>query len=132
MLSATSEAALKQAESASKAAQELMSSNDKMEQKSEDTSKLHEKLSKLEGELEKAKKGKSHFRVCTSFLRHISRYLFPLISERSIAVKDLEAIKLQSEGTNREYDRLVEEHNKLTKKLAILEGGNSKSDKKAD
>ena len=49
-----------------------------------------------------------------------------------MALKDLEAIKSQSEGTNREYDRLVEEHNKLMKKLSILEGGDSKSDKKAD
>lgn len=52
--------------------------------------------------------------------------------ERCVALKDLEAIKSQSEGTNREYDRLVEEHNKLLGKLAILEGGELNSVKKTD
>lgn len=48
-----------------------------------------------------------------------------------MALKDLDAIKTQGEGVSREYDRLLEEHDKLTKKLAILEGGGS-SDKKDD
>jgi B-cell receptor-associated protein 31 len=46
-------------------------------------------------------------------------------------VKDLEAFKSQSEGVAREYDRLAEEHSKLVKKLAVLEGEGG-SDKKDD
>jgi len=109
MLSATSEAALKQAESASKAAKHLMSKKDEKEkQNDESVSELEKKINQLQEELEQAKK------------------------DRSIAIKDLEAIKSQSEGTAREYDRLVEEHNKLSRKIAISQGDDSKSDKKDD
>lgn len=108
MLSATSEAALKQAESASKAAKDLMSKQDEKEEQNESVSELEKKINQLQEELEQAKK------------------------DRSLAIKDLEAIKSQSEGTAREYDRLVEEHSKLSKKIAILQGDDSKSDKKDD
>ncbi|XP_046635338.1 B-cell receptor-associated protein 31-like [Daphnia pulicaria] len=105
-LAATSEAAMRQATSASKAAEELMSQKDKSAS-DENVKEAEEKISNLEKELADAKK------------------------ERSQAVKDLEAFKSQSEGVAREYDRLAEEHSKLVKKLAVLEGEGG-SDKKDD
>ncbi|XP_046446235.1 B-cell receptor-associated protein 31-like [Daphnia pulex] len=105
-LAATSEAAMRQATSASKAAEELMSQKDKSAS-DENVKEAEEKISLLEKELADAKK------------------------ERSQAVKDLEAFKSQSEGVAREYDRLAEEHSKLVKKLAVLEGEGG-SDKKDD
>ena len=36
------------------------------------------------------------------------------------AEKDLGAMKMQSEGLHREYDRILDEHNRLEKKLSIL------------
>ncbi|EFX80917.1 hypothetical protein DAPPUDRAFT_230883 [Daphnia pulex] len=105
-LAATSEAAMRQATSASKAAEELMSQKDKSAN-DENVKEAEEKISNLQKELAEAKK------------------------ERSQAVKDLEAFKSQSEGVAREYDRLAEEHSKLVKKLAVLEGEGG-SDKKDD
>ena len=58
-------------------------------------------------------------------------WCFLFFLERTQAVKDLEAFKSQSEGVAREYDRLSEEHSKLQKKMAILEGEDG-SDKKDD
>lgn len=105
-LAATSEAAMRQATSASKAAEELMAQKDKSAS-DENIKEAEEKISQLKEELANAKK------------------------ERSQAVKDLEAFKSQSEGVAREYDRLSEEHSELQKKMAILEGADG-SDKKDD
>lgn len=55
-LSATSEAALRQAASASKAAEDLMSKNEKVDT-SADSKELEEALSTLKQELAEAKKG---------------------------------------------------------------------------
>jgi len=106
-LGASSEAALRQAASASKAAEELMNKKDAKSDDDATAKKYEETVAKLKEELAEAKK------------------------DRSMAIKDLEAIKTQGEGVSREYDRLLEEHDKLTKKLASLEGGDS-SDKKDD
>lgn len=104
-LGASNEAALRQAASASKAAEDLLAQKDKTT--TGNSKELEEALTKLKGELAEARK------------------------ERSQALKDLEAIKTQSEGLAREYDRLSEEHSKLSKKLTILEGEGS-TDKKDD
>lgn len=105
-LSASNEAAMKQAASASKTAKDLM--DKKADNGSEEAIKEHQDtIAKLEEELSEAKK------------------------EQSLAVKDLDAIKTQSEGVAREYDRLLEEHSKLQDKLAKLEGEQG-SDKKDD
>ena len=53
------------------------------------------------------------------------------ISDHEKCLMDLEAIKSQSEGVSREYDRLLEEHDKVQNRLAILEG-DKVSDKKDD
>lgn len=47
------------------------------------------------------------------------------------ALKDLEAMKTQSANVNKEYDRLMEEKDRLERRLAILDGGSS-GDKKDD
>lgn len=47
------------------------------------------------------------------------------------ALKDLEAMKTQSANVNKEYDRLMEEKDRLERKLAIM-GGGSSGDKKDD
>jgi len=105
-LSASYEAAMKQASSASKIAKDLM--DKKADADSVEASKEHlETIAKLKEELSEAKK------------------------EKSLAVKDLDAIKTQSEGIAREYDRLLEEHSQLQDKLAKLEGQQG-SDKKGD
>lgn len=70
-------------------------------------------------------------RVCNVGIYNGRAYKDFSFSERSQAVKDLEAFKSQSEGVAREYDRLAEEHSKLVKKLAVLEGEGG-SDKKDD
>lgn len=125
-LNATSEAALRQAASASKAAEDLMSSKKEKASSDIDSKELEEALTKLKQELAEARKG-------TSFSSSSNLLITPLdlTTERSQALKDLDAFKTQSEGVAREYDRLLEEHGKLEKKLAKLEGENS-SDKKDD
>jgi len=102
-LAATAEAAMKQATSATETAQRLLSDKD-----SENENKENENaVKKLEAELAAAKK------------------------DHSKALLEIDAIKSQSEGLSREYDRLAEDYAKLSRKLAIADGEGS-SDKKDD
>jgi len=103
-LAASADAALKQAKSASDTARKLLSEQDKSE---DGNNEVKKELQKLEVELAETKK------------------------DHTKALKEIEAIKSQSEGLSREYDRLMEEHDKVSKKLAISEGGSS-TDKKDD
>ena len=93
------EAAMKQAQSASRAAESLMSEGGSGDKKSGDS------------ELEKKLKAKDE--------------------ELSKALKDVESMKAQSTNLTKEYDRLMEEKDKLERKLRILDGGDS-GDKKDD
>jgi len=93
------EAAMKQAQSASRAAETLMSSGGGSGDKKSDS------------ELEKKLKAKDE--------------------ELSKALKDVESMKSQSTNLTKEYDRLMEEKDKLERKLRILDGGDS-GDKKDD
>jgi len=103
-LAATAEAAMKQASSATETAQRLLSEQDD----SEDGKKEHQKaIEELEKELAAVKK------------------------DHGKALLDIDAIKSQSEGLSREYDRLTEDHAKLTGKLAIIDGEGC-TDKKDD
>ena len=87
------EAAMKQAESASRAAETLMGeSGDKKERDSE----LEKKLKSTETELSKA-------------------------------LKNVESMKSQSENLTKEYDRLMEEKDKLERQVNI-QGGDKKDD----
>merc|ERR1712045_550794 len=92
------EAAMKQAQSASRAAETLMGeSGDKKEKDSE----LEKKLKSTENELSKA-------------------------------LKNVESMKSQSENLTKEYDRLMEEKDRLERKLRILDGDGAGGDKKDD
>lgn len=102
-MQAQSEAALKQAASASTTARDLITQkgiaaqNSSNEAHDEEVNSLKTRLKKLEKELE---------------------------SERL----DKEAIKKQAESTNTEYDRLTEEYSKLQKKLSVGSAGDKKAD----
>jgi len=105
-LTATSEANLRQAESASRVAQEFLSKQDSQNGDKEKT-ELEEKIEKKDEELCNAKK------------------------DLSKALSETEAMKSQAEAVAREYDRLMEEHANLQKQLALMER-DGKSDKKDD
>ena len=51
--------------------------------------------------------------------------------ELTKALKNVESMKAQSTNLTKEYDRLMEEKDKLERKLRILDGGDS-GDKKDD
>merc|ERR1711915_542400 len=93
-LTATSEANLRQAESASRVAQEFLSKQDSQNGDKEKT-ELEEKIEKKDEELCNAKK------------------------DLSKALRETEAMKSQAEAVAREYDRLMEEHANLQKQLAM-------------
>merc|ERR1712045_1088738 len=52
--------------------------------------------------------------------------------ELSKALKDVESMKSQSENLTKEYDRLLEEKDRLERKLRILDGEGAGGDKKDD
>lgn len=95
VLEAEKEAAMKQATSASRAAETLMS-----ESSGQRDSELEKKLEAKDQELNKA-------------------------------LADVESMKSQSTNLTKEYDRLLEEKDKLERKLSILDGGPA-GDKKDD
>jgi len=90
------EAAMKQAQSASRAAETLMGDSG----------------DKKDSETEKKLKAKDE--------------------ELSKALKDVESMKSQSENLTKEYDRLLEEKDRLERKLRILDGEGAGGDKKDD
>ena len=53
------------------------------------------------------------------------------VEERTKAQENVESMKAQSTNLTKEYDRLMEEKDKLERKLRILDGGDS-GDKKDD
>jgi B-cell receptor-associated protein 31 len=87
-LIAQSEASMKQAQSASTAAKNLLSEQKKPAEKGDgvDTTKFEERIKELEAELKRE-------------------------------IKDKEALKSQAESLNREYDRLTDEFSKLQNKV---------------
>lgn len=87
-LIAQSEASMKQAQSASTAARNLLSDQKKPAESGDgaDTTKFEERIKELETELKRE-------------------------------IKDKEALKSQAESLNREYDRLTEEFSKLQNKV---------------
>jgi len=44
------------------------------------------------------------------------------------SIRDKDVLKSQAENVNKEYDRLMKEHEKLQKKLAISGGDGKKAD----
>ena len=48
------------------------------------------------------------------------------------ALANVESMKTQSSNLTKEYDRLMEEKDKLERRLRVLDGGSSSGDKKYD
>jgi B-cell receptor-associated protein 31 len=101
-LLAQNEAVLKQAKSASDAAQRLMGDSKVQSSSGGKGSKNDEDNQKLETELQSLRK------------------------EMEVVKRDRDAVKSQAESVSKEYDRLMKEHEKLQKKTAIV------GDKKGD
>ncbi|XP_055914035.1 B-cell receptor-associated protein 31 [Eupeodes corollae] len=101
-LLAQSEASLKQAQSASDAARNLMSSKP----------------------TEKAKEAKEEAgsNNTVTEITDLRKRVQDLTASLNKEKKDKEAIKSQAESLNREYDRLTEEYSKLQKKVTISGG----------
>ena len=114
------EAAMKQAQSASRAAEELMKGGDGSDE-------LKEKLAQKElGKCTHHIKSKKY-----ALNNRIWNYRFQFelnISELSKALKDVASMKAQAENLSSEYDRLCDEKNALERKLAIQGDGDKKDD----
>lgn len=105
-LIAQKEAALKQAKSASDAAQSLMASGDAKKKDGGDAEavKLRARVNDVTAERDEA------------------------LGKMENLKKQLDALKRQAEGTNKEYDRLMAEHEKLQKKMELAGAGDGKKD----
>lgn len=99
-------ASLKQAQSAAEAAQNLMKEKEKMEQQESKENRQNEE-------------NENKIKALKSELRQVEE-------ELGKTKKNLESLKSQAEGTNREYDRLLAENEKLQK----LVGAQGDDDKK--
>jgi len=102
-LMAENEAALKQAASASKAASAML------DQQSADS------------------KGSGKKAGASDEVAKMQTQINTLKEDLAASIRDKDVLKSQAENVNKEYDRLMSEHEKLQKKLAIAGG-----DKKAD
>ena len=54
--------------------------------------------------------------------------LYLLFSDLAKALKDVESMKTQSENLTNEYDRLLEEKDKLERRLQVFGEGDKKDD----
>ncbi|GFQ67898.1 b-cell receptor-associated protein 31 [Trichonephila clavata] len=106
-LTAREVASLKQAQSATETAKNLMKERDQKDQLESKENKQNEEFEKKIKNLEEQLNEKETRLIKTQ--------------------KDLETLRSQAEGTNREYDRLLKEHEKLQKEL---EKGSGDSEKK--
>ncbi|XP_041349822.1 B-cell receptor-associated protein 31-like isoform X1 [Gigantopelta aegis] len=121
-LSAQCIAFQKQAESANDAARRLMEDKENKVNKTKEDESKGSKVGEVvdqamsENELEKElKQTRYELESAKQDLRH--------------AQMDLDLIKKQAASTNREYDRLLEEHSELQEKLESLENSGGKKDK---
>lgn len=116
---ASSQAALKQAQGASEQARKLMQENEDLLKggKSSTATMSEEEREKLQELVETLKED-----------------LKETTTKLEATEKDLAAMKAQSEGLHREYDRVLDLNNQLEKKVSILGGGDGggQSDKKDD
>jgi len=105
-LIAQKEAALKQAKSASEAAQSLMAAGDgrKSDEGDDEAAQLRARVNDAAKERDEA------------------------LDKVDTLKKQLDALKRQAEGTNKEYDRLMGEHEKLQRKLEQAGGDGKKDD----
>jgi len=107
-LIAQKEAALKQAKSASDAAQSLMAAGDDQKKGGDgvdgEAAQLRARINDVVGERDEA------------------------LQKVQSLENQLNALKRQAEGTNKEYDRLMGEHEKLQRKMEQAGGGDGKKD----
>jgi B-cell receptor-associated protein 31 len=107
VLLAQSEAAMRQAQSATTTARSLLSQKGETEKGQNDSNEAHDKIiSELKSQVSELSTQNSDLEI-------------NLTKEK----KDKEALKSQADSLTREYDRLLEEHSKLQKA-----GGDKKSD----
>lgn len=118
-LEASHEAALKQAKGAAEQAQKFMDENDELR-------KGNRTQATSDTELEDEKKD------MTIQLNKLREELKESEMKYEKSSRDLSALKSQSEGLHKEYDRLLDEHNKLEKKLSIAGGADGTDSKKDD
>lgn len=105
---ATNEALVTQAKGASEQARKLMVENEEL------TKGNRNKAATSTKEAEEAKK------ELLDMIETLKADLNEATGKLDAAETDLAAMKMQSEGLHREYDRVLDEHNKLEKKLAII------------
>lgn len=103
-LLAQSEASMRQAESASAAARTLLNKQGAGETAQNDSNEAHDKQ-----------------------VTELKKQIKELEEELKLERKDKMAMKEQAKNLSTEYDRLAEEHSKLSKKLTVA-GGESKKD----
>ena len=118
------EAAMKQAQSASRAAEELMKGGD-------GSGELKEKLAQKD--LGKCTHDMMNHECSAKIALNNLVWNHKLqfkwnISELSKALKDVASMKAQAENLSSEYDRLCDEKNALERKLAIQGDGDKKDD----
>ena len=119
-LEATSEAALKQAQGASDQARKLLAENEELlkgnrKSAAESSQDLEQKRKELQ-----------------ALVDTLKEELEDTTNKLETAEKDLAAMKTQSEGLHREYDRVLDVNNELEKKVSLLEQGGDGGDKKDD
>lgn len=107
-LMASVEASMKQAKSASEAAEKLMKDR---EANGAGDNEANSKKEELETEI-----------------RCLKETLHSTKEELDRTKRNLTTLKDQAEGTNREYDRLLQEHEKLQKKLGDIQGEGKKDE----
>ncbi|GIY09463.1 b-cell receptor-associated protein 29 [Caerostris extrusa] len=95
-------ASLKQAQNASETAKNLMKERDQKDQQESKDNKQNEEFE--------------------SKIQALKTQLQEKETALSKAKKDLECLRTQAEGTNKEYDRLMEEHRKLQQKVEQGQG----------
>lgn len=119
-LLAESQAARRQAQSATEAASKLLDEKDNTKNlKKEDGAKI------AEGDAAGGDKDKDALKKTRDELELTKEDLYH-------AKLEFTSMKKQAESVTNEYDRLLEEHSKLQKKLAVLEGKSSDTDTKKE
>jgi len=105
---ATNEALLNQAKGASEQARKLMVENEELQKGNRG------KATASTREAEEEKK------LLLDMIETLKEDLKETTDKLETSEADLAAMKAQSEGLHREYDRILDEHNKLEKKVAML------------
>jgi len=107
-LEASSEAALKQAQGASEQARKLLAENEEL---------LKGNRQQAASNVQEAEHDKKEM---LELVETLKEELNETTNRLEVAEKDLDAMKTQSEGLHREYDRVLDINNRLEKKMSEL------------